>query len=402
MPSAATLDLSGLFGSKHDDAAAVRDALLGRHKLDEADVPAIREAIDKILEAMQLEALLSHDGYLRQLRLMDAYLERLAAITSDRKRYPDIADVNIEKPIFITGLGRSGTTFLHSLLSRDPDNRCPLVWETVFPSPPPEAATYDNDPRIEQCARYFADDPANPKDDVNDVEMQRKHMNGPLMAEEDNSMLRTSMRGQAMGSGPRILAYFNWILDQDNRPAYDVHKRWLQHLQWRNPRKRWVLKAPTHLHHLEALLSVYPDAQIVMCHRHPAGVISSMVSLLTTYRRNFMTQVDPISYALEQVNYWTSGLRRSTAFRRAHQEVRIFDVGHNRIVANPLGTVEQIYDHFGLEFTSQARTALMAFIADNPQDKHGAHKHGIEYLGFTKARIEEIFEDYIREFGHHF
>jgi hypothetical protein len=403
MASVTSLELSEEFiASRDEDIVAVRDKLLARHDLDAGDVAGISEATDKVLEALQAEPLLSDEGYSRQLKLMDAYLWRLAQITADRERYPEIAEVKIEKPIFITGLSRSGTTFLHSLLSRDPDNRCPLVWETIFPSPPPEAATYDTDPRIEQCAAYFAGNPVNPKDQVANADMQRKHMNSPLMAEEDNSMLRTSMRGLAMGSGPRILGYFHWLLEADNKPAYEIHKRWLQHLQWKNPRKRWVLKAPTHMHNLEALHAVYPDAQIVQCHRNPAGVISSMASLLVSYRKSFMTHLDPSSYALEQINYQSSGLTRAKAFRTAHPDVKVFDIGHKAIVSDAVGTAERIYAFFDIPFTEAARAALVQFVEENPKEKHGSHEHSIEELGLSKPRIAEIFADYIQEYGKYF
>ncbi|MET0733854.1 MAG: sulfotransferase [Casimicrobiaceae bacterium] len=329
-------------------------------------------------------------------------IERLAAITADRRRHPEIAKVQIKAPIFITGLGRSGTTFLHSLLSRDPDNRAPLVWETQFPSPPPEAATYDTDPRIEQCARYFASGPVSPKDDVKNVEMQKKHLNGPQLTEEDNAMLSVSMRSVPMGSGVRILGYLHWLLQQDARPAYEIHKRWLQHLQWRNPRERWLLKAPTHIHNLPALFAVYPDARLIWCHRDPAAVISSMTSLLCTYRKSFMSVIDPPAIAMEMINYWTSGLHRGMAYRRANPNAPIFDIGHTEIVTDPIGAVRKIYGHFGVPVTGKAERALTAFVDENPREKLGAHSHGIERYGFTSERIHEIFGDYVKTFGKHF
>jgi hypothetical protein len=232
--------------------------------------------------------------------------------------------------------------------------------------------------------------------------MQKKHMNGPLLTEEDNAMMSAAMRSIPLGSGVRILNYTHWLLEQDGRIAYGVHKRWLQHLQWRNPRPRWLLKAPTHIHNLPALFATYPNAKIVWCHRDPAEVISSMTSLLCTFRKSFMSVIDPPAIAMEMINYWTSGLRRGMAYRREHLEAPIFDIGHTGIVSEPLDAVRQIYGAFDIRLTPQAERALAAFVDENPREKHGAHSHGIERYGFTQTRIHEIFDDYVEEFGTYF
>jgi len=384
------------------DPAALCAEFLSHPDLDPADLPALREATEQALTALRDEPLVSAEGLDRQIRGIRHNIERLAAITADRRRYPEIAEVEISPPVFITGLGRSGTTFLHSLLSRDPDNRAPLLWETEFPSPPPEAATYETDPRIEQCARYFASGPISPKDDVTNVEMQKKHMNGPQLTEEDNGMLSASMRALTLGSGVRTLGYLHWLLGQDARPAYEIHKRWLQHLQWRNPRKRWLLKAPTHIHNLPALFATYPNARLVWCHRDPTGVISSMTSLLCTYRKSYLSVIDPPAIAMEMINYWSSGLRRGMAYRKANPQAPIFDIGHKDIVTDPLVAVRKIYGAFDIPLTPEAERALNDFVEENPREKHGEHSHGIERYGFTQNRIHEIFDDYVGAFGKYF
>ena len=381
------------------DVPSRRHSLISRHDIDQADLPGIVEAIDVMLNALKVEPLLSEEGLDRQLRIIDENLEALAAISADRRRYPEIAQVKIVKPVFITGLGRSGTTFLHSLLSRDPANRCPLGWESRFPSPPPEATSYDTDPRIARAEQHFRSKPAGPWQDTTNLEMQKKHMSGPLLTEEDNALMRISMRTLPGGAGPRILPYFHWLLEQDSKLQYGMHKRFLQQLQWRNPRERWLLKAPTHMHNLPALFATYPDAMIVWCHRDPAEAISSMTSVVSTLRSSFMTVVDPPAIALEFINYWSPGVIRGMAFRRAHQEIPIFDIGHREIITDPLESVRRIYAHFGFPLDDIAKRRLTQFVEENPREKLGAHTHGIKRYGLTSSRIHEIFQDYITTFA---
>src|SRR5579872_2154834 len=79
------------------------------------------------------------------------YLEARLRIQDCYNRHPEIAEEEIAKPILILGQGRAGTSGLIHLLSKDPDNATLLTWEMMFPCPPPEAATYATDPRIEKA-----------------------------------------------------------------------------------------------------------------------------------------------------------------------------------------------------------------------------------------------------------
>src|ERR1041384_4084420 len=73
-----------------------------------------------------------------------------------------------------------------------------------------------------------------------------------------------------------VPSYRAWFFRQDLRPAYEYHRRFLQHLQVRQAARRWVLKAPTHMFALPSLLSVYPDALFVQTHRTPVEALASV------------------------------------------------------------------------------------------------------------------------------
>jgi hypothetical protein len=66
----------------------------------------------------------------------------------------------------------------------------------------------------------------------------------------------------------------------DMRPAYRDHRTILRILQWKNPRGHWLLKAPAHQSHLDALLETYPDARIIQTHRDPIMCMASTTSLM--------------------------------------------------------------------------------------------------------------------------
>ena len=56
-------------------------------------------------------------------------------LREEERRRPDILAQPIERPIFIAGLPRSGTTFLHTLLAQDLANLVPRVWQLIHPYP---------------------------------------------------------------------------------------------------------------------------------------------------------------------------------------------------------------------------------------------------------------------------
>ena len=66
---------------------------------------------------------------------------------------------------------------------------------------------------------------------------------------------------------------------QDWTGPYQRHRRNLQLIGLNEPGHRWVLKNPSHLFALDAILAVYPDALIIQTHREPRAVIGSMCSL---------------------------------------------------------------------------------------------------------------------------
>ena len=107
-----------------------------------------RQPLALLLEGLEKEANLSLLGRIIAKSDLVRTLENRLNFVALLKQQPEIEEQRIERPIFVVGPPRSGTTIFHDLLVMDPDNRVPLTWETARPLPPPETATYGNDPRI--------------------------------------------------------------------------------------------------------------------------------------------------------------------------------------------------------------------------------------------------------------
>jgi hypothetical protein len=367
--------------------------------LDERGRAQIEEGLALLYASLEEEAPDLKPGAMEGLLArVDRRVDLLQQIVSDRRRFPEIAAVEIKRPLFITGLPRSGTTILHSVLAQDPDSRSPLTWEVSYPSPPPSADTFETDPRIEAWNR----ENLKPGAQRADPEFQKKHLTGAQLPEECTKMMASSQRWSDMESAARVRSFMGWWFDADHRWDYEVHRQWLQHLQWRNARERWVLKTPRHIFFLPALLEVYPDACIVQTHRDPAQVVSSVSSLIYTIRKRAFADIDMKALGQEMLHLWSEGVARSIAFRNDHPNVKVVDVSHKQVVTDPISAVRTIYQAFDLPLPDSTVEAMGQFVADNPREAFGAHTHTLADYGLTREQVYDRMQDYVANFSEYF
>jgi hypothetical protein len=185
------------------------------------------------------------------------------------------------------------------------------------------------------------------------------------------------------------------------RPAYAFHRRFLQHLQWRTPASRWVLKAPSHVFAFDALLDTYPDARIVQTHRDPVTAIASVASLSSSLHRAFSRYREPARFGREVVDRWTEGLERSLELRRRGRidPARVADVHHHELVDDPMAVVRRIYAQFDMPMTPAAEARMRAFLEENPKGKHGQHEYALDTFGLDAQDLVRRFKAYSEYFG---
>jgi Sulfotransferase family len=373
----------------------VREAERRTGLADFGDDDAWREGLARFCAALEAEAALTPLGRsIARGSLIDALANRLQ-MTDWRRRHPEIDAERIERPLVVIGMGRTGTTILHDLLARDPANRVPLSWEVDTPCPPPERASFANDPRIAATdARLARTDQLVPG-------FKTMHPMGALLPQECVSMLSTELASIAFQLLYRVPSYTHWLHEEaDLAPAYRGHRRWLQLLQWRCP-GRWVLKSPCHLWHLRALLATYPDALLVQTHRDPLQVLSSLTSLATTIRKMASDAIDPAAIAREWSHWNAVAYERSV---RARVEgwiapERVFDLHFSDFLKDPLRSIEQIYAFAGLSWTPAVADAMRAWWQAHPADAHGRHVHRFSDTGLDERSEREKVKGYVEFFG---
>ncbi len=246
--------------------------------------PRLVEALAALTSSLREEASLSPFGRLAARSDLKRMLSTLLILADAEREDPAILTRLLAAPIFITGLPRSGTTFLHRMMLEDPANRAPLVYETIYPCPPPPNRP---DRRAAQVARQLRAFGALAP------EFYGLHPLDATSPQECSEITAHVFRSLRFDTNYHIPSYRAW-LDADpvgHVPAYQFHRRFLQHLQHQaGPRAnppRWVVKCPDHLFALDAIRAVYPDARLVFVHRDPVKVLLSVAKLTEVVRRPF-------------------------------------------------------------------------------------------------------------------
>lgn len=362
--------------------------------LDNFGNESFREPLRLLIESLRAEARLNFMGRLAARQDLLRLLINRLLIEEDRRQNPGIADEEIRRPLIITGMPRTGTTFLHNLLALDETNRVPLTWETMYPSPPPEAATYLTDRRVglvEKQIRWFHRMLKG---------FNRIHPVAATLPEECLVIFSHSFLSYQFETTHRLPSYLEWLDSTDLRPAYDMHRRVLQHLQWRCRRERWVLKAPAHMFDFNALFSEYPDACIVMTHRNPLEVTASNASLTATLRSAFSDNIDPHEVGQECSRRWADALRRAILFRDtggAPRE-RFLDLYYTDLITDPVGTVRKVYDRFAIPVPEWMDEKVRGFLAGNKKDRFGKHNYSMEEFGLQPEGVGKEYAAYIERF----
>lgn len=354
-----------------------------------------REGLRVLLEACAHEADLSIQGqHSLHGEVLHSLTNRLQ-IQETFKHSPEILDVPIRRPLFIVGLPRTGSTFLHRLLGQDVNGRVPLLWELSRPAPPPRAETRTTDPRIAQVAEKLRRTILRLIPDI-----ATKHVIDVEAPEECNTLFQNSFTSYATGIFYRVPTYQAWIRDQDLTASYQYYKTQVQLLLYHYPGQTWISKNPDHLLALDAILKVFPDASIVYLHRDLNQVFGSICSiqhsLINMWRK---TPFEPKDLGEIALNMMAPTVDQALLARKQANPTHFYDLQYTDLIADPLGAVQRIYDHFAYPLSRASIEQMQTWLDNNKQHKHGKHNYKLEDFGLTPEVVYERLADYIKQFN---
>lgn len=354
--------------------------------LDDFGEDDYTEALGVLLESYVRDAGLTELGSkMNRFFLRGALVARLLSEAS-WKANPQYSSVVVDRPIFVTGLPRTGTTALHRMLTADPGHQGLEMWLAEFPQPRPPREDWESNPVFQQIQSGLE------QHHVENPEFMGLHYMSASDVEECWQLLRQTMKSISYESLAYLPTYSQWLQQQDWVNAYVRHKKNLQLVGVNEPEHRWILKNPSHLFALDELMSVYPDALIIQTHRPPATIIPSMCSLAEAAGDGWSTVFQGELIGKTQLELWSRGLRQFNTARAKYDPAQFIDVDFRDFRTDPLGTMENIYRTFGLEFTDEASAAMRALDEESRSgDRKPVHKYSLADYGLTEAEVNAAF-----------
>ena len=367
---------------------------------------------DWLLEGLTrlIDALKSPESGLFDTRIghvtfdMARILRNHAELAAERERHPEIARQEINRPVFIVGIARTGTTYLHRLMARDNRFWVLRAYEYVEPVIPGGdyanlAGTSDDSRRPLAADVFEASGIIDSFAGIHHIDIDEP--------EEDIPILRMSFRDWMFAIRYHIPEFGRWLEGTSSRETYDLHRRVMQHYNYQRKQRypgnqgQWLFKTPTHLMELEALIEAYPDALFIQTHREPVQFMGSWCSLVQQVRANISEPRPPEVLGAEQLTAMSRLLDRAVDFRESHPELedRWIDVSYYDLVQDPMAVVDRIYERLGWSLKEDAVDAMETWLEEQRERRRTEkrHKYDIADYGLTRDTIDAAFARY-REF----
>ena len=259
-----------------------------------------------------------------------------------------------------------------------------------FPDPWPGSRPGEEDPRYPYLVKAL--------EETRDSEFARIHYIDADTPEECVVLHAFALHGVQLGFEIMLEPYRSWLLGQDLTPLYGYQKKQLQMLNWRNPGRQWLLKAPAHMWGIDAILEVFPDARFVWCHRDPQAVVPSINSMNRALLGMYLgdtSHIDQAEMGRSVMEWYALSLERGLAQRAGHPPSLFVDCSQREFVDQPMALVERIYTAFYLPLGQESRSAMQAHVDANPKGKHGKHEYDLASFGLTREMIADRFAFYI-------
>ena len=365
---------------------------------DFGDPAGYRPGLDRLLAAIDEDGVVfDTEGEARVREMIVATLVARLYAEEGWRRRPECLDRPLRRPLVVTGMPRTGTTALHRLLMVDPAFQGLPRWLGYYPMPRPPTGRWPDFPEYRALAAGLGAklDRA--------PELLTMHPMAAEAVDECIHLLKQDFRNNFWGSSLPVPSYDRWWWRADEAPSYVRACRLLQ-LIGADDHRRWLLKNPGHIWSLDALIATMPDAVVVQTHRAPIAVLSSLASLLAAlHRQNAGSAADGHAIARRELAVWSEATARAMAVRdrlaAQGAACRFVDVRQAEMHADPIGTVRIIYAALDVELAPDVEAAMRARVANDPERRHGAHRHAPADVGLDGEEVDARFADYKRRFG---
>jgi hypothetical protein len=307
---------------------------------------------------------------------------------ADVEKHPEILDEDVDDPIVVLGLPRSGTTKLQRFLSADPSLQATPAWAMWNPAPFPGEERGDPSPRREWAARMM-----NAVTNTGET-YQKMHEFAADEAEESSFIPIANFDSIGQFITAPDYTYLEWFRSRSRVPSQAYLKEMLKYLQWQNGGKRgpWLLKNPCNTGEFLEVLEVFPKATFVISRRDLYKTMGSSMRMGTEILQNTFDPLDPAFVGRYTVDIWAYETNRYLRqVKDKGPEVRLLEADYNRCIDDGLSVARELYELAGLPWTKQGEAAMRRWDIDNPRHKLGSYGYRLEDYGWSEEKIAETF-----------
>ena len=282
------------------------------------------------------------------------------------ERNPEILNIKIVTPIFILGLNRTGTTYLHKLISLNDKFITPSIIDMLYIG---DESSGEKRSLCEDIINSF-------KSRVNFRGIHEIDIDSP---EEDFFPLE-----HCFSSDTNFIRY-GVKTTQDLGQAYALHKKWFQYLSYiKKSDKRWLFKMPFHLNNLDYLFQTYPDAIVIQIHRNPIEIMPSWCNLVEQVRSISLNSKNK-DIAMEQLKFMSDMYKNSLNYEYKNKKI---DIQYNDLIKNPKDVVEYIYEELNIDFI-EINSKIEEYLMQ--QKPYTSKKKSLKHYNITENDILDAF-----------
>ena len=363
------------------------------------------EGLSVLVDSLNQDAQLTLLGRLIARAELERILFSRLRIVAIERHHPEIQDETITEPLFIVGMGRTGSSILYECIMQDPAHRAPQGWEKKLPAILEDKSEGKGRGKAQHAAEQFIEWIGAETGLMYQVDssLVSKHEANAFLPEECSQLFAHEFRSGHFFSRNNVPAYAAWNAQAGAGPALEMHKRILRILQWQQgakPRPRWILKYGGHLGHMPELFATYPDAKVIHTHRDPAVVVRSLISLVASLRLMRSDSFDPHS-SVELLNGGMArGLEKCMDERGDNRvpQAQFADIHFRDLMEDPISAICGAYGQLDMPFTKEAEQAMASYLEQRPRSKHGKHEYAYADA-VDMDREKQRFARYVQHYG---
>jgi hypothetical protein len=355
----------------------------------DVDDSAILPAVSRLVGSINTDGQPHEEGAAMLQSRITRVLKNRLRMARDYAAHPEIDEQKIDRPIFICGMARTGSTKTQKLLAASGDFNYLTFWKAFNPalisgdrSESPQARIDDTD----EFLQWY---------DERSPETRAGHTLETHGVEEESHILEHSMTTPCWLGWTRVDSYLAWLPSVGMKGQFDILFKTLKYLQWQglaDPGKRWLLKNPLYSGLEPLLLDTFPDASLLMTHRTPLDTVPSGLRLLECFYKPFTDRQPDTDVYAEGIK---GAAEAHMDWRATQPESRFLDVPFSQLVRAPERTLRAMYAYAEEPLSEASLKRMLDWDTGNPKNKFGKFEYTLEKFGLTRERIGSDFAGYI-------